>query len=1169
MSRIPLNHGDTIQLNNRQYTIDSVIGDGATCIVYSAYYTDNMGLPHRVNIKECYPYNANITRNGQKLYWDSEEEKSKSIVAFCNAYEKLMVCQNGNFTVHAFDICEENQTQYIVMDANSGVTFDKDTSASLSDILKTVRLLAYVIDNYHKNGYLHLDIKPSNFLVYPRPSEHIVLFDMDTVTLIDDISSGKVKCVSYSDGWAAPEQKQGKISKLCPATDIYAIGAVLFEKIMDRPVDAADMGIFADWDFDGELFENINPKIKRLLRNIFRKTLSANIKRRYQSASEIIKDLIETIKTADSDVFLKGDDICCSGCFFGRQNELALIKTFFDSKKKAVFLHGFGGIGKTEIARRYAQLNSKHYDTVLFVKYNKNETLQDLLNEIEIVNFDTDDSKERWRKLRTLLDEHTLVIIDNFDIEIGTDNGLKALFETKANVVVSTRTDFSTVYNGERYAQIDVGALASGELEQVFIRNAQINSISDNDRAMLGKIFKLIQNHTYATELLAKQMYYSGWTLDYLYEKLKLGFTSLENTERFITNKDENTIKDNSLNILRAVYHISELTDSQKQVLRNMSLLNFIKMTKNVYREITQSELFNGFNELIELGLIQKEKEYFSLHTLINELVNIELNPNLDICIDVYNYVLCTINWFDKQYELNDADKTESLHKATFLSCFFNARSFFDEITVNLVCKWFEFIANGDFYISDLKWEKIELEILIERLYRETEMKSLEDKRNIYYVLYKICEKMCDYKIFSKKPDMQIIKYREIMLAKCFCSLWECLEKLDDRKNLDDLTYNILKSINQPSEEESLLEVLGFSDNKIKTKNKIKGSLKMIVEKIHNYKPDLFDLTEDGEYTYYGRFWASKGYREYVKNLNNLDFDIDFLDIPEECFGKWLSEQIEFQLTHGEIPQKRIEDLAENVEFDDIEEENEHDWFGYNKLIFRDYKEVSDKYNFIITLVSNTNYSLSEKIALLDGLLYNLFEPFDWVVTDDDNTIIIEQLNSTDWQSAEYILNLMEKIYHDNDKYNWDEMDEDSISHIPKYKAMLSIWFKKDDFFDLVEEVIEVDNKKLNERGPFVIFGNDLDEIIRACGNLKKYSMVLPIMIKIAKERIATYSNEEDVRNSYPMFDMIFDYASKAIEIENLSDEKSNEYFCICEWAQTIMDKITNKSFEIKDDIEE
>lgn len=59
-----------------------------------------------------------------------------------------------------------------------------------------------------------------------------MLFDMDSVTSMDDIKNENVRCVPYSKGWAAPEQMQGQIAKLCPATDIFSIGAVLFQNYL-------------------------------------------------------------------------------------------------------------------------------------------------------------------------------------------------------------------------------------------------------------------------------------------------------------------------------------------------------------------------------------------------------------------------------------------------------------------------------------------------------------------------------------------------------------------------------------------------------------------------------------------------------------------------------------------------------------------------------------------------------------------------------------------------------------------------------------------------------------------------------------------------------------------------------------------------------------------------
>lgn len=1138
MSRIPLNHGDTIQLNNRQYTIDSVIGDGATCIVYSAYYTDNMGLPHRVNIKECYPYNANITRNGQKLYWDSEEEKSKSIVAFCNAYEKLMVCQNGNFTVHAFDICEANQTQYIVMDANSGVTFDKDTSASLSDILKTVRLLAYVIDNYHKNGYLHLDIKPSNFLVYPRPSEHIVLFDMDTVTLIDDISSGKIKCVSYSDGWAAPEQKQGKISKLCPATDIYAIGAVLFEKIMDRPVDAADMGIFADWDFDGELFEEVNPKIKRLLRGIFRKTLSANIKRRYQSASELIKDLTETIKIADSNVFLKGDDICCSGCFFGRQNELTLIKTFFASEKKAVFLHGFGGIGKTEIARRYAQLNSNHYDTVLFVKYNKNETLQDLLNEIEIVNFDTDDSKERWRKLRTLLDEHTLVIVDNFDIEIGTDNGLKALFETKANILVATRTDFRNIYSGDKYAYVEVKELATDDLQQVFLTNAKINSITDNEREILNRIFKLIENHTYATELLAKQMSYSGWSFDVLYSKIKEGFSSLENAEKVVSHKDEHIVKDNSLNIIRAVYRISELTAEQKQVLRNMSILSFVKLKMSVYKKLTAAETLNPLNELVEIGLIQNDSGFLSLHKLVTDLIKLELNPCWDNCIEVYNYVFQQIEKFSEyEHIVYDADRDEAEHNGEFLYLFFKSNGLTLQENSKLAIRWLNKLAYMDpslwFFLKISKHKQNKFESFLDNL--EAAFAEAQNSIGVYYIRCIICLEKCEKIASNQKKYSFKDKQLEHRIISCFVTVKKMAEQITCGKEI------------------------------------LRGLGDMIFDSVH-MEHKLVPLIVVHEY-----------YNHFSSNNHLTIQEKRFYDIP---------------LNAKDQEEKRLYQYIQKSDFYLTRIDNESEL----EELIESFESTSYKYDLAQKVANDSQYNKQRKLQILNAFLDTVFEPMFRCFYKDKAAAYISQVDWTEinliidlisdirsniitpsWNERKTL-----KFSYDEDSYSdeyepyWDESDdeedidaylndeEDSAYDMTiVYKTIISLIMGTNDFLALMSKVDKYSDENSSDNKNF---SEGMYRIMHICYLIDKCWVIVPYMFQALMDVLPDRAKEDfliDVRAYYPMIRQVADYAEVAKK-EMVEDSQLNEKFTkINIFADNLANLIINKTFDTTANTEE
>lgn len=79
------------KIHLRTYTINNVTGKGATCIVYDAYYLDELGLRHNVRIKECYPNQyTEGHRNNNEIIWHNEDEKRKSLEAFQNTYKKQL-----------------------------------------------------------------------------------------------------------------------------------------------------------------------------------------------------------------------------------------------------------------------------------------------------------------------------------------------------------------------------------------------------------------------------------------------------------------------------------------------------------------------------------------------------------------------------------------------------------------------------------------------------------------------------------------------------------------------------------------------------------------------------------------------------------------------------------------------------------------------------------------------------------------------------------------------------------------------------------------------------------------------------------------------------------------------------------------------------------------------
>ena len=388
MYRAELKPGTKLNNGKIQFTINSVKGRGSSCIVYSACFLDASGYSHEVYIKENYPKCATIKRTFDSLIWEKEEEKVRFFGAFENAYRSILELQSdlnlGNSTASVFDLFENNGTQYSIMDISIGSTYDCVIEQdSLSDTLKTILALAKTVGKYHEKGLLHLDIKPNNFLVIPETRELVILFDMDSVVPMRDIQSGTIKQYSYTEEWAAPEQRQGEVLKLSPASDIYAIGAILFYKVMGRHADCSDAGMFSRWKFDSSLFEEIDPKIKRQLTNIFRKTVSANPKRRYQNTKELVHDLEDAVATArEGRPYILSTGIKNTVDFVGREREVSHIHHAFKTGKKAIFLHGDGGIGKSTLAIAYGSEYSADYDAVVFLKYK--DSLEEL--EIDLIN---------------------------------------------------------------------------------------------------------------------------------------------------------------------------------------------------------------------------------------------------------------------------------------------------------------------------------------------------------------------------------------------------------------------------------------------------------------------------------------------------------------------------------------------------------------------------------------------------------------------------------------------------------------------------------------------------------------------------------------------------------------------------------------------------------------
>lgn len=647
-----------------KYTITGEIGRGAGCIVYNAFYEDKDYNRHTVRIKECYPYNIEITRNcNGKLCTDPlyrgafEREKEK----FNKAYKRNVSLKETlgliNSTADATGIFQYNNTLYSVITCIEGTDYCKDVDKDIQSVFIRLLALAKIIKKYHNNGILHLDIKPGNIFLIPETKEHIVLLDFDSLILKEELKSGQSVCISFSDGYAAPELVRGDKNRICEATDIYSIGAVAFYKIFKKTPGIMDCSVSSQYDFNS-LKDNGNkyqPEFYRLLSIFLHKTISSSAAYRYKDIDQLIPVLEELIKLSDvASTFLYHNFNYNTACFVGRKREIEEIGKVFGSGKQVLFLSGTGGIGKTMLAMYYAYLNMEKYRKILFVPFADSIIDTVCSNEIRINNITQEEGEENKdffkRKLdvlKSVASKDDLIILDNFDV--NSDDNLEDLFGCPCKFLVTSRKDFSDY----GYNQINTGVIE--DINELLILFQAYNNIkyNANEEEQIKNIIEILDKHTMTTVLIAKYLRETGEKPGVLLMALmeKEGITSTKETG--IKHRKDKNLKEESINThLLCLFNLSCFTNEELEIIRSLSLLGYIRITSDKFIKYCPVQNADKYiKNLVKKGWIEYNHitGKISLHQVILDLVYNNLNPNTSNC----PYITKTMQDYFRETTLN------------------------------------------------------------------------------------------------------------------------------------------------------------------------------------------------------------------------------------------------------------------------------------------------------------------------------------------------------------------------------------------------------------------------------------------------------------------------------------------------------------------------------------
>ena len=222
-------------LQGGKYKILNILGQGGFGITYLAEQT---GLGMKVAIKEFFLKGScqrdSSTSEVSVPVTDNRELVSKCQKKFKSEARKIASLNNDHI-VNIIDIFDENGTSYYVMKYLSGGSLaDKiqDSPMPEQTALKVIREVSDALDSIHSHGLLHLDIKPANILFDER--DRAVLIDFGVSKYVDshDDTTTTSSLVGFSRGFAPLEQINATISSLTAATDLYALGATLYNLVV-------------------------------------------------------------------------------------------------------------------------------------------------------------------------------------------------------------------------------------------------------------------------------------------------------------------------------------------------------------------------------------------------------------------------------------------------------------------------------------------------------------------------------------------------------------------------------------------------------------------------------------------------------------------------------------------------------------------------------------------------------------------------------------------------------------------------------------------------------------------------------------------------------------------------------------------------------------------------
>lgn len=264
------------RLLDGRYEILEVIGTGGMAVVYKA---------------RCHRLNRLVAIKILKDEFAGDEEFRRRFHA---EGEAVAMLSHPNI-VQVYDVSTSDDANYIVMELIDGISLkqymEKKGILNWKETLHFAMQIAKALEHAHSRGIVHRDIKPHNVMVLKNGSVKVMDFGIARVM---NKSNTLTKEALGSVHYISPEQAKGGHTD--NRSDLYSLSVVMYEMMAGRPpYDGESAVSVAIQHINGgaPMPSVYNPNIPSGLEQIIMKGMSLEPRDRYDSATDMLRDMEE------------------------------------------------------------------------------------------------------------------------------------------------------------------------------------------------------------------------------------------------------------------------------------------------------------------------------------------------------------------------------------------------------------------------------------------------------------------------------------------------------------------------------------------------------------------------------------------------------------------------------------------------------------------------------------------------------------------------------------------------------------------------------------------------------------------------------------------------------------------------------------------------------------